>query len=110
MAGVDGVPAYVWGPAAPNLERIAVELLEVVVAGPEDERRALDDPAVLAVGIVVRSVDPEAGAVVLEHRVHRLGIAGCVAELGVVLRSHREGVAVVPCIRVRTDDPLGNRR
>src|SRR6185503_2613711 len=56
MAAVDPPAAEVGGPRAPDRERVAVEVLEVVLDRPEEERRAGDPPARGPVGLVVRAV------------------------------------------------------
>src|SRR4051794_14371359 len=69
VTAVDPVTAHVVGPTAPDREDVPVQLDEVVARGPEDEERARDAAAGGAILLVVAAVDPEAGAVVLEHRV-----------------------------------------
>ena len=58
VAAVDRRAADVVGPRAPDRDRIAAQVLEVVVDGPGDQRRAAHAAAGRPVGVVVRAVEP----------------------------------------------------
>jgi hypothetical protein len=70
IAAVDGLAADVDGPVAPDGERVAVEIFEVVPGRPQEQQRRLDPPARGAIGLVVLPVDAESGAVVLHRGNH----------------------------------------
>jgi hypothetical protein len=110
VAGVDAVAADVVRPPAPDLKRVAVELLKVVPERPQDQRRAADEVAGVPVLLLVPSVDGQAGPVVLQHGAHHGGVPCRFPPLVVVLLAHAVRVPAVPAVRVRVDDPLGNVR
>src|SRR5438067_7998109 len=67
VAAVDGLPADVVGPIAPYGERVAVQVLQVVLGGPQEQQRAADPAPGRLVGVVVLTVDAQSRAVVLDH-------------------------------------------
>jgi hypothetical protein len=71
MVTVDGMTGDVVRPVVPDRERIAVKVLKVVAAGPQEQGGASHAVAGGLIGVVGCSVDTEAGAVVLTHGVHR---------------------------------------
>ena len=95
---------------APDRDRVAPQLLEVVVDRPGDQRRASHPAAGRAVGVVVRAVDAEAGAVVLAHRVDRLRVVDRAAVVGERLLPHDLRPGAVPGVRVGADHALGGLR
>src|SRR5829696_4619743 len=107
VAGLDRAAAQVVRPRAPDLERVAVQLLHVVARRPEHEHRALNMSARTTVRVVVRAVDPEPGPVVLHHRVDDLGVADRAQVVRVVLLAHLAAVGPVPGLGIRGDHPLG---
>src|SRR4051794_32701339 len=88
VARVDADTAHVVGPVAPDRHGVAVELLHVVVDGAREQQRAGDPAAGGTVGLLVRAVDPDAGPVVLDHRVHRGGVVDRLQPVRVVLGPH----------------------
>jgi len=95
------------GPVTPDCERIAVDVLEVVAARPEQQSGASYAAACGLIGVVCGSVDTETGAIVLTHGMHRFGTANRPAIVLVVLLTHRFGLGAIPGIWVGIDDALG---
>src|SRR4051794_17979354 len=94
-------------PVAPDRQRIAVEVLEVVPRRPADQRRAYDAAAGGEVGLLVRAIDLDPRAVIADHRRHDLRLGHGAAPVVVVLGPHRGRVDAIPRERVAVDDRLG---
>ena len=95
-------------PRPPDLQRIAVQLLEIVTQRPEHQSRAPQPPPGRAVGPLVGEIDAQPRPIVLEHRAHDRRITHGRAELAVVPLAHNLRIAVVPRVRIGVDHPLGN--
>lgn len=97
---------HVVRPVAPDGQRVAEELLQVVALRPQHEERDGEPAPGGAVGLLVLAVDREPGPVVLEHGAHHLRTVHGLATLGEVLSPHLLRVAVVPRVRVGADHPF----
>jgi hypothetical protein len=69
-AGTSGASSAMWS------QKSIVDCATVGPVGRQDEERPGDALPRGWVGLVVRTVDADAGAVVLKHRRHRSGIVG----------------------------------
>src|SRR3954451_8290178 len=102
--------AQIGRPGRPDLPRVPVQLLQVVLGRPQHQRRTGDPASRLPVGLVRSPVDAESGPVVLEHGVHGVGVMDRRPVVGVVLFPHRRGLArlegPVPGIGISADRPL----
>jgi len=111
MTGVEGVASDPGGPSAPDPEYVAVvKLGEIVLATPQDEKRADDLAASAAVVVIGRAIDTEAGAVVLAHRMSDGWVGNDSGDVGMVLLPHDAGIKPVPSADVVGDQTLGQRR
>src|SRR5436190_5339855 len=88
MAGPPGVAPQVIRPGSPDLERVAVQVSEVVVSGPQDEHWHRQLPARGHVRLVRLAIDAQPGSVVLDHRVDGRRIVDRAAVVRVVLGAH----------------------
>ena len=81
-ASSSGASSAMWWPESIEWPpRKPVDCSEVGPAGRQDEERAGDALPRGRVGLFVRTVDADAGAVVLKHRRHRSGIVDRAMEL-----------------------------
>lgn len=108
VAGVDGGTLEVIGPGLPDGQRVSVKVFHVVMGRPQEQRGALHGVSGAAIGFLVLAVNGETCAVVLEHRLHGVRVAGGAAELLVALGAHALGGAAVPGVWVGEDGAFGS--
>jgi hypothetical protein len=107
---IHAVAAEVVGPVSPDHERVVIEFLEIISLGPQHQQRRPQTITGSSVGLLMLSINSKAGAIVLDHRSHHVGVSRGVPPLVVILLSHRFRVSVVPAVGIGGDHPLGDLR
>src|ERR1700712_1699811 len=99
--------SHVVGPVLPYCDRIAIDLLQVIVERPEAKHRTAHLPACISIITVVAMVDPDTCAVVFDHPMDDSRIVDEGNQLVIGLTSHLiwpQGA--VPCHWVCQDGPF----
>ena len=107
MPTIDGVTAQVDSPRSPDREHIAVKVGEIVPRCPEAENGAFDALTGTACRRIMLAIDAKAGPVILDHRVHRLGVTNSPNVVLVVLAPHGLRRPTIPGAGIGQDRTLG---
>jgi len=108
VAGIDRFPADVVRPAPPDVEHVE-PLLELILPAPQRQHRAGDLAPAGEVQLVQFPVERRPGAVVLAHRVDRLGIPNGLEVVRQRLRVEAVAMPEVVRVGIGPDDFLRER-